>query len=143
MRGPAGPLPFTLALVLVAAGCAAAQSTAGQPTVSPSAQASPAAGDLRLGIDNWTDLTLTLVVNGAVVEDVPPGTQNPVRGQLPPPPWTVEARSPTGRVLASLAVAGPSSENATRVDLQCGRIDIFFGAPVMGPGPGGSLPPCG
>ena len=137
---------LALVAALAVSGCAAG------PTVAPS---SPA----PLAISNGTSITVTLVVNGAVVETVPPGGyQDPVTASLPPLPWSVEARSPSGRVLSRLSVSagdvvyttpdasGHSSAQgrATRVDLSCGRLDVWSGPPMLGPSvaPGGSPGDC-
>jgi len=76
---------------------------------------------------------VTLVVNGAVARTVRPQTQEIVFAKdLPPLPWSVETRSPSGRVLSQMTVrAGDASEtnlpgggrevkgDAARVDLSC------------------------
>jgi hypothetical protein len=104
------------------------------------------AGDLPpLGISNGTPLTVSLYVNGVLVAVAPPTGPQPTIdvAALPPLPWTVEARSPSGRVLTSMhIVAGQvwasgntSQSTAGRVDLSCGRLDIYAGAPPLGPPP--------
>lgn len=122
-----------LALALALTGCAAG------PTPAPPAP---------LNIANGTSIPVTLVVNGVVVETVPPGGfQDPVAGSLPPLPWSVETRAPSGRVLSRLTVkagdvvyttpdaSGHSSAtgDAVRVDLSCGRLDVWSGPPMLGP----------
>lgn len=130
-----------IALVLVL-GCT--------PTVVP--PRSPPTNDLEVG--NGTTLDVTLVVNGAALRVVPPGAavRVPV-SELPLLPWTVEARSPRGRVLTSMTVR-PGDVRATttpngarayqsagvRVDLSCGRLDIWSGIPMLGPLPGPGRP---
>jgi len=105
-----------------------------------------------LGIDNGTTLPVTIVVNGTEIETVPPTTHRLIEPEaLPEMPWEVEARTPTGRVLLTLAVApGVVSKTvepdgvvslqgaADRVDLSCGRLDLYAGPPLIGPmlGPG-------
>ena len=115
-----------LALAAILAAC-----TAG---ASPSASASSA----RLSVANYTTIPVTLVVNGAVVETVAPGVaEDPVKAPLPPPPWSVETRSPSGRVLSTMTVkpgdSGGSFGDAVRADLACGRLDIWSGPPMAGP----------
>jgi hypothetical protein len=89
-----------------------------------------------------------LVVNGMTVETVPPGGyEDPIKAGLPALPWSVETRSPSGRVLSAMTVhAGdvwqttpdPSGHSAAkgdavRVDLSCGRLDVWSGPPLAGP----------
>jgi len=100
-----------------------------------------------LGVSNGTTLFVTLVVNGQVVSVFPPGGPEPTINvaALPPLPWNVEARSPSGRVLTTMQVApgeiqGPDSSIHTipmgRVDLSCGRLTIWAGDyPPSGPAP--------
>lgn len=117
----------------------------------PAATAAPGpTTTTTLSIGNWTTIAVTLVVNGSVVEVVPPGSyQDPVAVELPPLPWAVETRSPSGRVLSSMTVrpgdvwqtsypggGGAAHGDAVRVDLSCGRIDVWSGSPLLGPAPG-------
>jgi hypothetical protein len=101
---------------------------------APSAAAQP-----PLSISNGTTIPVTLVVNGIVLEIVAPGDrQDPMAGTLPARPWVIETRSPAGRVLSTLAVAandpiGSTSGKAVRVDLSCGRLDVWSGPPLLGP----------
>ena len=107
--------------------------------------ASPTENLPPLGISNGTTLTVSLYVNDVLVAVAPPtGPQPSVNvAALPQLPWTVEARSPSGRVLTSMhIVAGQvwasgnvSQSTAGRVDLTCGRLDIYAGAPPLGPAP--------
>jgi hypothetical protein len=124
--------------------------------------ASPATR-VDLGIANGTTLTVSLFVNGQLVGDSPPNAASPTfdPNSLPPLPWTVEARSATGRVLASMIVEPGEVRTATgpddqishsgtfgRVDLSCGRLTIWAGdvapsgpAPPPSPGsPGDCVP---
>jgi hypothetical protein len=137
-RGARGGV--TLLLLMAVAGCGApAPSAPLAPSVSASAQ--PAPTSPPLGVDNWTTEPLTLVVNGVPLEVIR-GTEWPVKAPLPPLPWDVEARSPSGRALATLHVASDHPDISTRVDLACGRIDIFTITPLLGPAAVGSFPPC-
>jgi len=103
-----------------------------------------------LGVSNGTTLAVTLAVNGQRVAVFPPGGPEPSIDltALPPLPWSVQALSPSGRVLTSMQVQpgeieGPDSAVHTipmgRVDLSCGRVTIWAGdyAP-SGPAPMGS-----
>jgi len=123
-----------------------------QPTGGPSPSAVGEALDQRLlGIENGTPLEVSVFVNGKQV-----GTAGAAGGMppilfayLPPFPWTVEARSPSGRVLTSMeveegsvtATAYPDGHVGTtgtfgRVDLSCGRITVWAGySPPSGPPP--------
>jgi hypothetical protein len=105
---------------------------------------------MTLNIENDTTIAVTLVVNGKVIEILPAGGyEAPIKAQLPGLPWNVETRSPSGRVLSSMTVsAGDVWEttrpngaveqkgDAVRVDLSCGRLDVWSGPPLLGPAPG-------
>jgi hypothetical protein len=121
-----------VALALVTAGLVTGCRAGTSP--APSLASNP-----PLSISNGTTIPVTLVVNGSTVETVAPGDrQDPVTTALPPRPWTIEARSPSGRVLASLAVSATDdisnmSGRAVRADLSCGRLDVWSGPPMLGP----------
>jgi hypothetical protein len=107
-------------------------------------------------VSNGTTLDVTLVVNGAAVRVIAPGTgtSEPIKpNELGPMPWFVEARTSSGRVLLKLTVnpgdvvyedlgGGRSSSRSdgARVDLSCGRLDVWAGAPMIGPAPGPGVP---
>jgi hypothetical protein len=68
-------------------------------------------------------------------------------------PWAIEATSPSGRILLELVALpgvvwsttepdGSTSQHgaANRVDLSCGRLDVFVGPPLLGPMPGLGVP---
>jgi hypothetical protein len=131
-------------LVLVAAACGSILPTV--PSSGP---------DYTLHVDNDTTLALTLVVNGHVIGVVAPrnvGAFPPAA--LPALPWTVEARSSSGRVVLALEVGVGSvtdtvdpngghahSAPGARVDLSCGRIDMYPGdSGMLGPPPGRGVP---
>jgi hypothetical protein len=107
-----------------------------------------------LGIRNGTTLVIGLFVNGEHVADAPPGSAPEIdESRLPPLPWTVEARTVSGRVLVTVTV-DPADVTSTvyadghsgmtgafgRVDLSCGRLDIYAGFPPSGPPPGPGVP---
>jgi hypothetical protein len=135
---------LVIALVAVLfAGC----NALGGPSDDPSARP-------NLGVGNGTTLTVTLVVNGKPIGDFPGGAgpePSIDMAALPPLPWTVEARSPSGRVLTTMivkpgdvrttTVAGVTSSNGTmgRVDLSCGRLTIWAGD-IMPSGPAPASP---
>jgi hypothetical protein len=95
----------------------------------------------NLGVANGTTLTVTLVVNGRALGDFESGAGPSIDvSGLPALPWTVEARSPSGRVLTSMTVEpgqvwsrtslnGVGEHNGVfgRVDLSCGRLTIWAG----------------
>ena len=107
-----------------------------------------------LSISNEASIKVDLVVNGNLVETVDPTTRLDVpASRLPPLPWAAEARLPGGRRLVAVtvhagdvwsrAVANGGTEmsgDGARVDLSCGRIDIFSGPQPMGPAPGPGSP---
>lgn len=110
---------------------------------------------LELSVSNQTT-AITLVVNGQTVGPfAPTAHEDPIDASLlPAPPWHVEARTPSGRVLTALDVKpgdvwhttegrdGHSSATgrATRVDMSCGRLDIWSGRPMSGPAPPRTFP---
>jgi hypothetical protein len=125
---------FVLVLVLVI-GCAGPRQT------------------LDLTVSNQTTLVVAVVVNGGVLESVPPGGVRWISVSGGSGPWKVEARAPGGRVLSSMTVRpGDVREEtnadgsramqgaAVRVDLSCGRLDMWSGPPVVGPMPGPGKP---
>jgi hypothetical protein len=135
-------LAAALSAVLLA-GCNAFGGPSADPAERPS-----------LGVSNGTTLTVTLVINGQPVGDYPGGGPQPTIeiAALPPLPWNVEARSPSGRVLTSMmvnpgdvrttSVAGAVTKSGTmgRVDLSCGSLRIWAGD-LMPSGPAPSEPP--
>ena len=106
-----------------------------------------------LTVSNQTSLAVTIVVNADPVRTVPPSSQQTMTvRELPPLPWAVEARSPSGRVLGKLSIqlgdvwvrARETSRemkgDALRIDLSCGRLDLWSGPPILGPAPGAGTP---
>jgi hypothetical protein len=159
---------FAIALLCaLLAGCATpgpVPTPTGASAASPGVAALLSASDLlgtvparamSLSIQNGTSLTVTLVVNNVPVATLAPGAcigcsldDAISASRLPPLPWQVEARSPTGRVLVSMTVRQGDVikmnnswiGDADRVDLSCGRLDIWSGTPLLGPSPGSGLP---
>lgn len=128
-------------------------------TLVAACQAQPSAGivppdRMELSVSNLTTIEVVLVVNGATIQSVEPHSKVVVpASRLPPLPWAAEVRLPTGRTLVSQIVqAGDVWSTAipnggteykgvgSRVDLSCGRIDLYSttpsGPPPMGPAPG-------
>jgi hypothetical protein len=98
-----------------------------------------------LAVANGTTLEVALVVNGTTAVVVPAGRLVELPpDRLPALPWLVQARTKTGRQLlefeiraGDVVVAGSSSRSiGRRVDLSCGRLDVYSGAPMGGPPPG-------
>jgi hypothetical protein len=120
------------------------------PTIVVTLAPTPGATLPPLSISNTTTLVVTVVVNGEPVATVAPGVLiDPVSAVvLPPLPWAVEARSPGGRVLVSMTVhagdvrigASSAQGDGARIDLSCGRLDIWAGPPMIGPPPGPGTP---
>ncbi len=146
-----GPRSMRLVLALLVAMTLSACSGGGN-ALAPSPSASPR---VHLGISNGTTLDVTLFVNGQRVADYPPGGGPPPSiddAALPPLPWDVEARSPSGRVLTSMHVEPGQVSSSTdasgygthtgrvgEVDLSCGRLMIWAGDFI--PTGGGPPPP--
>ena len=112
-------------------------------------------GEARdLVVDNQTTLAITVAVNGVVVRTIQAHKQEVAFVKdLPPQPWLVEARTASGRVLSSMTVRpgdvwethlpdGSTQMNgdSVRVDLSCGRLDMWSGPPMLGPAPGPGKP---
>lgn len=108
---------------------------------------------LDLTVSNQTTLVVTVFLNGGVFGSLPPGEVHAMFVSGGSGPWLVEARAPSGRVLSSMTVrAGDVSETtnpdggrtrrgaAVRVDLSCGRLDMWSGPALAGPMPGPGTP---
>jgi hypothetical protein len=108
----------------------------------------PAAYDIH--VDNGTGLDVAVLANGSRVGSVAPGSSVTVpAARVGGLPWHVEAvTAETGRLLISFDVeegsvgATGSSESGIggRVDLSCGRLDVYVGPPLLGPAPGPGIP---
>ena len=110
---------------------------------------------VTLTVANDTTLTITVTVNGRAIGTFPAGGPYPTidPNALPPLPWSVEARSVSGRIIASLRV-DPSQAWRTSstgefgsvvvqngllsiTDLSCGRLTMWVGSEA----PSGPPPP--
>lgn len=129
-----------LLVALVATGCGATEG----PQLGPVPDA-----EMSLTANNQSDRALELFVNGGKIADVGPATALTIEARnLPPLPWAAELRLPTGRTLVDLAVASGSvirreagSQGVgNRVDLSCGRIELYAVIPLGGPAPGPGRP---
>ena len=136
---------FASALLLAVAliGCGG-PGTTDTPPLGPVADA-----DMSLTANNQSDRALELYVNGSKIADVAAKSSPTFRSQdLPPLPWAADLRLPTGRILLSLTVtsgsvvrlANGSQSPGSRVDLSCGRIELWAIYPLGGPAPGAGHP---
>ena len=106
----------------------------------------------KLNVSNGTALAVSVFVNGVRVGDFLPGkdTADTSLAALPPLPWIVEARTPSGRSLVSMRVEAQDLAPASglngktvqsgvvgRIDLSCGRLTIWVGDIA----PSGPMPP--
>lgn len=144
-----GGLAATVALACLLGACSLLPSMV--PSIAP-----PGAGPVGVEVSNATTLPITIVVNGVAARNVGPGDEvrEPMTADvLGPMPWKVEARTASGRVLLSFTVHdgdviykdfgdGHSSAqgDGARVDLSCGRLDVWAGPPMIGPIPGPGTP---
>jgi hypothetical protein len=107
-------------------------------------------GMMSIGVANGTTVPIHIVVNDLEIEVVAPlalAHEIPASA-LPPLPWQVQAKTSTGRTLLALMVrSGDVHVSATgsggvgvRVDLSCGRLDLWSGPPMAGPMPGPGVP---
>jgi hypothetical protein len=125
-----------LLALLAVAGCVAPAttvSTAPATTVSPD--------PIGLGVVNSTDLRVSLVVNSTVIENLAPHSADMTihMNALPPLPWVVQARTSSGRVLATMTVGpgdvqGPAAIGEVHwgkeagAELSCGQVYLWTGA---------------
>lgn len=162
MRGPRASLLAAGAIMAVlVAGCSLIPWPS--PSLPPGAvdpelplgiRVSTPPADMGLGVSNETTLPATLTVNGTLVQEMEPGAAADLpAARLPGLPWVAQVRTTSGRVLVALTVRagdvwvernadGSTSAkvDAARVDLSCGRIDIWSGQPMSGPAPGTGVP---
>jgi len=126
-------LGLTATVAIALSACAGPSATPSPATTPAPASVAPA-----ISVANGTTVPVAIAVNGTVLETLPPGTtEDPLHATLPARPWTVEARSPSGRVLATLTVSATDYLSSTSgrfagEDLACGRLWIWSGAPVGG-----------
>ncbi len=110
---------------------------------------------MSVSVSNGSTLGVEVIVNGSFVATLQPGAclgcgvdDAVPAGVLPPLPWQVEVRNAYGRTLVALTIhAGDVIEtnsylkgDGNRVDLSCGRIDVWSGPPMLGPAPGPGTP---
>jgi hypothetical protein len=129
-------------LLGLAATVAIALAACAGPSATPPPSTTPTPTPVLpvISVANGTTIPVAIAVNGTVVESVAAGTtEDPLRASLPARPWTLEARSPSGRVLAMMTVSvtdyiSSTSGRAASADLACGRLEIWSG-PSLGGGP--------
>lgn len=114
------------------------------PTIGPVPD-----NQMILSVSNETSRQLDLFVNdGRVAVLAAASAKDIAAGLLPSLPWNAEVRLPTGRLLLQLTInsgsfvrtANGGFSPGARVDLSCGRIDLWSGFPLMGPMPGPGVP---
>lgn len=124
------------------------------PSSSPGARVVIAPDQMRLEVANETTIDVRVTVNGQPGLRVPAGHSLDVgTAVIGPLPWAAQVRTLNGRVLVQTVVhagevwteQGPGDHRASngvgaRVDLSCGRIDIWSGSPMLGPPPGPGTP---
>ena len=141
-RAPISVGRLALLFVIGAAGCGA--NNPGNGAVGPVADA-----DMSLTANNQSDRALELYVNDIKITDVAAKSSPTIKApDLPPLPWNAELRLTTGRTLLRLPVASGSvvrtangsNSPGIRVDLSCGRIELFAIYPLLGPAPGPGRP---
>lgn len=151
VHGSAGGRPWRALAVLARFVLPVALVAACSPAVVAVAKPS-------LHLANGTPLTISLLVNGQAVAEYEPGAPEPSidSAGLPSLPWTVEARTASGRLLTSMVVApGEVTSGGDvhqipmgRIDLSCGRVTIYAGdfapsgpPPAASPGVAGDCEP--
>ncbi|MGD0862224.1 MAG: hypothetical protein ABSA21_05625 [Candidatus Limnocylindrales bacterium] len=139
-------LGIVLLIAWAVVGCVAAGATASSLTPSPD--------PIGLGFVDQTNLEVSLVVNGTVVETFAPHSADDAihMSALPSLPWVVEARTASGRVLLTMT-AGPgdvqtqpgngamSYGKEAGAELSCGQLYLWTGTsePIW-PAPGSGSP---
>jgi hypothetical protein len=120
------------------AAVAVAACSAAMPPPTPTSNVVAAPGGETLSVANGTTVPVAIAVNGPTIGTVAPGeTQDWAPAALPAKPWAVLARSPSGRVLATLRVSpsdylSSTSGKVASADLACGRLVLWAGAPTTG-----------
>lgn len=124
----------------------------GPVPVAPS-QAASSDPTPELKYSNQTSLDIHVIVNGTDLATLAPTTGGSIDASaMPTLPWSIVAQTSGGRVLASFLVkpgdvvssGGAQRGVGVRVDLSCGRLDLWSGPPLGGPAPGpGNSGDCG
>lgn len=112
------------------------------------------ADQMQLSVANGTSIDVVLVVNGLRIRTIDRFARIDVpASDLPALPWAAEVHLPGGRTLVATTVhagdvwstavpAGGTEQRGVgaRVDLSCGRIDLYSGPVMLGPAPGSGAP---
>ena len=157
MRGSRTVLLTAVVTAAVAAGCSLIPGLATPPpsgVVDPElplgVQVFTPPAEMEVHVSNGTTIPVTVTEGDAFRRDIAPGQgADLTAADLPGLPWDVKVRTSSGRVLVELPVragavwrrrnADGSTEAqgaGARVDLSCGRIDVWSGFPMSGPVPG-------
>jgi hypothetical protein len=146
-------LLLAIALAVSTAACSAIPwLPTPQPPLDVPVVTQPA--QMRLEVSNGTTIDVQLTVNGRPGIPVVAGQGLDVGVEdVGPVPWSAQVRTMSGRVLVQAAVhagdvvtqdnsdgSGSMRGVGSRVDLSCGRIDLWSGAPMLGPAPGPGTP---
>lgn len=106
----------------------------------------------QVQVENGTDIPLAVHVNGEWLGTYPAGAVADVAIGAAGPPWSIDVRSASGAILATLGItaedmqpadSGPGGLQAT-ADTPCGTIRLTFGIAAIGPLPVSTSPrgPC-
>ena len=116
------------------------QTTVTSVPASASVQASGVVTS-AVHVENGTSLPVSVLINGNPAEVVLPQTTKTIdAARISRPPWRVEARTSGGRVLGTVLIAAPTVNYDLRLDLSCGRLEIWLGGPLGG-GPSPDVSP--
>jgi hypothetical protein len=109
---------------------------------------------LDIHVDNGTTRDISIMVNGVGTAVVGAKQSETISAAtLPPGNWSIDARLPGGRNVLSFVVitaditatedptgAGSIVGAGQRVDLSCGRLDVWVAVAPLGPPPGPGTP---
>lgn len=156
-QGSAVKVPIVVRLGVAVSAAVVVAVVLGAVFLRPFSDRSPSSGSIGLGVVNATDLEVSLVVNGAVIKMFAPGGANKAISvsALPSLPWAVEARTSSGRALATMNVTAGDLQpepgiaahgTESGIGLSCGQLYMWSGPtepswPAPEPGsPGDCLP---
>ncbi len=159
MRGPRAVLLALAGAAVALAGCSmppwpSAPVEAVNPELPLGVQVVTPPGAMQVHVSNGTTMAVTVTVNDAFSRAIEPGQgADLMAADLSGPPWVVKVRTGSGRVLVELTVnegdvwgqqnadgSGEAKGDGARMDLSCGRIDIWSGFQMGGPAPGSGVP---